>query len=68
MTVKTFSSRLRELREKAGLSVQELATKANLNRQVIYKLEDGNRDPAWRTVQALADALKVKTEAFRSEK
>lgn len=60
----TFASRLRELREAAGLSVQALADAAGLKRQGIYLLESGQRSPSWETVCALAKALKVAPTAF----
>ncbi len=61
-----FPARLRVLREAAGLSVSDLAAKANLNRDAVYKLERGDSKPTWGTVQALAAALGVSTDEFRS--
>ncbi|MHB1422106.1 MAG: helix-turn-helix transcriptional regulator [Gemmataceae bacterium] len=63
----SFSTRLRELREKAELTQEGLARLANLSTATIVKLERESKeqDPSWSTVQALADALGVSTEAFR---
>lgn len=61
----TFPGRLRILREKAGLTVAELADRAGLHRVHVYQLEAGKRAPTWDTVQKLADALGVKTDDFR---
>jgi transcriptional regulator with XRE-family HTH domain len=59
-----FGGRLRELREAAGLSQQELADKAGMHRQGVHKLEAGEREPAWGSVLALAKALGVSVAAF----
>lgn len=61
-----FGSRLRELRDAAGLSQQGLADKSGLNVFTIAKIEQGHRpDPVWSTVCVLADALDVEVVAFR---
>ncbi len=58
--------RLRELRDRAQLTQEELAQRAGLHVQEIAKLEGGVRKrPSFATVSALADALKVSLEAFR---
>jgi transcriptional regulator with XRE-family HTH domain len=59
-----FGTKLRTLREKAGLTQVELAKRAGLHSQGVVKLERGEREPAWATVQALADALGVDCTAF----
>lgn len=61
----TFAARLRQLRERAALSVADLAEAAGLGRDAVYKLERGQSVPTWPTVQALAAALGVSTEALR---
>lgn len=64
----TFSSRLRALRAEAGLSQAALAERAGLTTLGVSQLETGRRrDPSWQTVQALAAALEVSTEAFRTK-
>jgi transcriptional regulator with XRE-family HTH domain len=62
-----FAARLRELRTKAGLSQAVLAERAGLHLHGITKLEQGEREPSWATVQALAAALEVTCEAFTGE-
>jgi transcriptional regulator with XRE-family HTH domain len=53
--------RLKELREQAGLSQQELAVKADLSLSLVAKLEQGKKaDPRVSTVLALTGALGVK--------
>jgi transcriptional regulator with XRE-family HTH domain len=52
-----FAARLQSLRERAGLSQYELARRTGLTRQTVSRLEMGDRDPTWGTVQLLALAL-----------
>src|SRR5947209_3130224 len=60
----TFGTRLKELREAAGLSRQELADKAGLKIGGIRDIEQGRRMPMFDTAQALAVALGVDCTAF----
>jgi transcriptional regulator with XRE-family HTH domain len=60
----TFAVKLKRLREAAGWSQAELAGRAGLNQFGVAKLEQGVREPAWATVQALARALGVNCTAF----
>jgi transcriptional regulator with XRE-family HTH domain len=67
MSETTFAARLRRLREAAGLSQADLADRAGMHRFGVAKLEQGLREPAWATVQALAKALGVTCLAFTDE-
>jgi transcriptional regulator with XRE-family HTH domain len=67
MAESRFASRLRELREVAGLTQPQLAERAGLSKGGIADLEQGRREPAWSTVLALAGALEVSCEAFTQE-
>jgi transcriptional regulator with XRE-family HTH domain len=62
-----FAVRLKELREAAGWTQQELATRAKLHRMGVAQLEMGRRKPAWETVLALCEALGVKCDVFAEE-
>jgi transcriptional regulator with XRE-family HTH domain len=62
-----FGARLRELREAAGLSRQELADKAGMKIGGIRDLEQGLRRPLWDSVVALAEVLGVNLHAFLEE-
>jgi transcriptional regulator with XRE-family HTH domain len=62
-----FARRLKELREGAGLTQQQLGERAGLHKLSVAKLEQALREPTWATVQALADALGVSCEAFREK-
>jgi transcriptional regulator with XRE-family HTH domain len=68
MASSLFGARLRELREGAGLTQQQLADRAGLKIGGIRDLEQGiNRRPLWDTIQALAEALGVDCRAFQEE-
>lgn len=60
----SFGRRLKELREQAGLTQEQLARKADLSTSFLSKLEQKDHDPSWTTVQALAKALGVDCTAF----
>ena len=61
----TFAATLTRLRTDAGLTVAELATKAGMNRESVRLYESGKRQPTWKAVQKIADALAAPLEAFR---
>jgi transcriptional regulator with XRE-family HTH domain len=54
-----FGELLRELREKRGLTQDELGTDANLDRTYISLLERGLRQPTLEVIFTLAKALNV---------
>jgi transcriptional regulator with XRE-family HTH domain len=60
-----FGGQLRQVREEAGLTQQQLGERAGCHTMTIAKLEAGTQEPAWPLVLALAKALGVSTEAFR---
>jgi transcriptional regulator with XRE-family HTH domain len=62
-----FGRRLKQLRESAGLTQEELARAADLSVSFVSKLEQRDLDPAWSTVQSLAAALSVSCEAFNED-
>jgi transcriptional regulator with XRE-family HTH domain len=62
-----FGIRLKELREAAGLTQDELAERAGLYKFSVAKLEQGVREPVWSTVLTLAAALGVNCLAFVAE-
>jgi transcriptional regulator with XRE-family HTH domain len=59
-----FADKLRALRESAGITQYQLAKRAGLTKQALSRLELGERQPFWATVQALAKALGVSCDAF----
>lgn len=62
-----FGERLKELREAAGLTVYALAKKSKISKQALAKLEKGESEPTWSTVQKLSRALGVPVGAFDVE-
>lgn len=63
----SFAEKLKELREQAGLTQYALAAKSGLSRQILSKLELGQHEPSWMTVQILSTALGVDCIAFADE-
>jgi transcriptional regulator with XRE-family HTH domain len=58
---KALSQRIKSLREAAGLSQQDVATRGDLSLSLVAKLEQGKKaDPRASTILALAGALGVK--------
>lgn len=62
--VETFSTRLRHLREQAGLSVAILAERVKMGRTALHRLEAGDRQPSLATARKLAMALRVSLAVF----
>jgi transcriptional regulator with XRE-family HTH domain len=63
---KAFGQALRQSRESAGLSQEELAHLANVDRTFVSRAERGVCQPALATVLLLAGALKVSASALVS--
>jgi len=55
---------LRALREKEGLSQEELAFRARLDRTYISGIERGRRNPSVRSLQRITDAIGVVLDAL----
>jgi len=53
-------SRLKEIREKCGVSVAKLAKQSKVSYSYIYEIEQGTKSPTIRTLEKLARALGVK--------
>ena len=62
--VSPFAERLRTLREAAGLSQYALAKRSGLSKQSLSKLEMGESEPTWETVQKLALVLGADCREF----
>ena len=60
----TFAERLRELREKSGLTQAQLAEASGLPIGSIRNYEQGQREPYWSVLFKLARALHVSVEVF----
>jgi len=59
-----FGSTLKELRNNAGISQQELAFECGLDRTYISLLERGLRQPTINTIFILANQLGIKPSRF----
>jgi transcriptional regulator with XRE-family HTH domain len=57
-------SAIRELRDRAGISQEELAHRAKLDRTYVSGIERYRRNPSIRSLQRLADALNTGLEEF----
>lgn len=62
-----FGPKLKALREKTGLTLNELAEKAGCHWNTLAKLERGEQEPAWPLVLTLCQALGVDCTAFIQE-
>jgi transcriptional regulator with XRE-family HTH domain len=62
-----FADRLKALRAAAALSQAELARRSGMHVMGISKLELGQRQPTWETVQSLANALGVECTVFKDQ-
>jgi transcriptional regulator with XRE-family HTH domain len=67
MSAAWFAGRLRELRERAGLTQQELAARVGTTVRNISRLETGVQEATWPTVVALAGVFGVTCDAFLQE-
>ena len=64
--LKVFGERVREIRSQKGLSQEELARRAKIDRTYIGGIERGERNAGIKNVHRIADALGVPTlELFR---
>jgi XRE family transcriptional regulator, regulator of sulfur utilization len=61
---------VRELRDKGGLTQEELAAAADVTGRTLSAIETGNANPTWATVRDIAAALGVSISelAKRAEK
>ncbi len=57
-----YLSGLKDVRQRKGYSLQELAAETGLDHSMISKLENERRGAQGRTLRKLADALGVTTE------
>ena len=62
-----FANRLKQLRQQAGLTQEQLAYRSGLSGAAIRHLEQGLREPTYATLLKLADALGVSLAAFEPE-
>lgn len=59
--------RVRLLREERGWTTPELGRRAGLGRATVFRVENGEREPAASTLEALAKALGVSVNALLAD-
>ena len=59
---------IRECRERRGMTLEQLAAAAGVERRVLADLEPGNRCPSLDTALELAEALGVSVEGLYSRR
>lgn len=64
---KEIGSRIRQYRNKLGLSQEELAHEANLHRAYIDQIERGEKNIGVQNLQIIAKALKIKISKLLGE-
>ena len=63
MTVKKqFGMRVRYLRKRRGMSIEDLALECNINRNYLSDLERGTRNPSIEIISRLSLGLKISLE------
>ena len=55
-----MGERIKSTRKKLGITQDELADRAGLNRAHLYRLEAGHQSMTLRTLKLIADTLQVK--------
>lgn len=55
---------VRYARESQGLALDELSTRAGVSTAYLDGLEDGRRNPTWKSVAALAAGLRMQTSVL----
>ncbi len=63
-----FAERLKMLREKAGLSVEELAERSGIPSPTLYRWEQGAKAPSIERFPELAAALKITVSGMMPKK
>lgn len=58
-----ITTRLREIINTSGLSVHQIAMKADVSAGVIYRFMNGSRSPTFDTVAKIASVLRVRLVA-----
>ena len=64
----SVSARIKQRRDKLGMTQTQLAKAAQLTPAAISQFESGARKPAFDTLSSLADALKVTTDYLLGKK
>lgn len=60
--MKNFAERLRAVREEAGISIKDLATRLGIKYETYIGYENKGREPKQETLVKIADALNITTD------
>jgi transcriptional regulator with XRE-family HTH domain len=55
-----MATRIKELRERRGMTQEQLAREAGIGRSYLARLETARQDPTLSTLEKIAGALRVK--------
>jgi transcriptional regulator with XRE-family HTH domain len=58
---KELGEKLRKVREQAGFTQTEVATKAGLNGNYYARIERGEENPSFEKLESIKDALNIKS-------
>lgn len=58
-TYKQLGEKIREIRKEKGLTQEELAELAKVDPKSIVEIENGKRNPTFKTINKIALALKI---------
>jgi transcriptional regulator with XRE-family HTH domain len=58
---KGLGEKLKRVRERAGLTQSEVATKAGLNSNYYARIERGEENPSFEKLEGIKDALNIKS-------
>ena len=61
---KQLGMRVRYLREQKGMTLEDLAFEANVNKNYLSDLERGNRNPTVKILERIALALEISLEGL----
>ncbi|MGM9680962.1 MAG: helix-turn-helix domain-containing protein [Eubacteriales bacterium] len=67
ITAEAFGNRLRAIRTKKNIPVQEIADKVGCQRNFIFQLETGQKFPSFDTLIRLIEALDVSADELLSD-
>jgi len=57
---RVVAERIKKIRKKKGITQEQLAERAGLNRTHLYRLETGKQSMTLRTLKIIADALEIR--------
>ena len=67
MICQNFGKRVRELRQRAGLSQEKLALQIGMDRTYLASVETGKRNVSLRNIQKIAEGLHVSISELFSD-